>query len=462
MRRRSHGGGRRNAAAAGLAAVLALAGCSGTEAPPDDPLQRAPGQVHLYGTDGNMLNAIGDLLTPFQPGALAGMKGTTPLTLLTEGFKSRIRSVDSSLVDYSYAGETYDAVVISALAAQAAGSTKSRDIAAQINGVTTGGTECDSFAGCIQLVKNGRDIAYRGITLGLGGFTAQGEPSAGTYGILRFGSNNRIADNLTQFVPTGTSTDTGGDSPRPASSNTGGQLRIGALLPHTGELAEAGPPMFAAGELAIEEINANGGVLGQPVRWLDGDDGTNPEVAKASAQRLIGEGAQVLIGAGASSISLAVLPVVKAAGVVLFSPANTSAQLTTADDGGLYFRTAPPDGLQAAALADVILRDGVRRVAVIYRDEAYGSGLANSTKQLLMAAGLSDDDVSLYPDPAETFPLDADGQVDLTKMVDEQVFGETAAKVAGFGPDGVLIVGFTETVAIVDALAKAGITSIGG
>ena len=84
--------------------------------------------------------------------------------------------------------------------------------------------------------------------------------------------------------------------------------------------------------------------------------------------------------------------------------ANTAAELTTVDDKGLYFRTAPPDGLQAAALADVILRDGVRHVAIIYRDESYGSGLANSTKQLLMAAGLSDGDVSLSPYTAEVLP----------------------------------------------------------
>ena len=65
--RRSHGGGRRTAAAAGLAAVLALAGCGKSQAPQDDPLQRAPGQAYFYGTDGNMLNAIGDLLTPSSP-----------------------------------------------------------------------------------------------------------------------------------------------------------------------------------------------------------------------------------------------------------------------------------------------------------------------------------------------------------------------------------------------------------
>ena len=83
------------------------------------------------------------------------------------------------------------------------------------------------------------------------------------------------------------------------------------------------------------------------------------------------------------------LPTVLAAGVVLFSPCNTAAELTTIDDKGLYFRTAPPDDLQAAALTDIIMRDGVRRVAIIARDDAYGRGLMDAVQKNLIAAGLA-------------------------------------------------------------------------
>jgi ABC-type branched-subunit amino acid transport system substrate-binding protein len=449
MRRGCHFNRVATLASAAIAGVLVLTGCGAGGQGPTDPLQREPGHVHLYGSDGNMLNAVGDRVTALRPDALAGMKGTTPLTPLTQSFKNRLLSIDTSLVDVTYAGETYDAVVISALAAQIARTTDPKKIAAQVTGVTVGGDECDTPAQCLDLIDAGRNIRYRGITLGFGGFTDVGEPSASLYGILRFGAGNRLADSLTQFVPAGNPTSasqTQPPSPGSAGSN-GAPLRVGALLPHTGGLASAGPPMFAAGKLAVKEINDAGGVLGQPVQWVDGDDGTDPEVAKATVERLVEEEhVQVIIGAAASGVSLAVLPLIKEKGVVMISPSNTSAELTTADDGGLYFRTAPPDGLQAAALADIIVRDGTRKLAVIYRDDSYGTGLANSTKESLVAAGLSADDITLYSYTSET-----GATLDL---------GGTAAAVRALDPDGVLVIAFDETDVIIDALATAGISSI--
>ena len=79
-----------------------------------------------------------------EAGMLARMKGTTPLAPLSEDFKARIKALRPELTDYTYAGETYDAIVISALAAQQAGSIEPTEIANQINSVTTGGTECQT------------------------------------------------------------------------------------------------------------------------------------------------------------------------------------------------------------------------------------------------------------------------------------------------------------------------------
>jgi hypothetical protein len=444
------------AAAASVAIGLVLSGCGDAEPPSSNVLNRSPGQVYLYGADGNMLNAIGETIQQDHPDGIAGMKGTMPLTRLTQSFRARLRQIDPSLVDDLYAGETYDAVVITALAAQIAGSTDPRDIAAQINGVTVGGEPCDTPAQCLALVRAGRDIRYRGITLQLGGFTEVGEPSASTYGVLRFGPGNQIADSLTQFVPAGNPGTASETAPPSGSGATTADepLRLGALLPRTGALANGGRPMFAGLQLAVNDINEAGGVLGHPVEWIDGDDGTNPEIAKATAERLIEEGAQVLIGAGASGVSLAVLPVIREAGVVLFSPSNTAARLTTEEDDGLYFRTAPPDGLQAAALADIIVRDGTSKLAIIYRDDAYGVGLAESTKENLVAAGLRADDVMLISYSAEAAEAALAGD---TGALDFSPFGQ---QVREADPDGVLIIAFDETALIVDALIDAGVTSI--
>jgi len=432
-------------AAVVAALALAASGCTTTPSgAPDDPLQRPAGEVRLYGSDGNMLNAMGDLLND-HPGGLSGMKGTTPLTRLSQSFRDRLRTVDGQLKDEAYAAEAYDAVVISALAAQIAKSPDPKGIAAQINGVTTNGTSCETPGACLALIQAGKDIAYRGITLGLGGFTDVGEPSASTFGIVRFAGSNHIDPSKTEYVPAGDPTKaTAQAPPKPGkpSEPDADPLKIGALLPHTGALAVGGPPLFAGAQLAVREINAAGGVLGRPVQWIDGDDFTDPGKAKTTVRSLIDAGVHVIIGASASSITKAVLPIIVAAGVVLFSPCNTAAELTTADDKGLYFRSAPPDGLQATALADIIMRDGVGRVVIVAREDAYGRGLMDAVKDNLVRAGLEATHIKTVAYSPE--------------KPDFMGLGE---EIKAFGPDGVLLIGYDETAGAIDSMIKAGLSS---
>ncbi len=74
--------------------------------------------VNVYGSDGNMGNALGEKFS--EPGSLANMRGTTPLTELAPDFTDRLLEVDPALVDFNYAAETYDAVIVAALAAETA------------------------------------------------------------------------------------------------------------------------------------------------------------------------------------------------------------------------------------------------------------------------------------------------------------------------------------------------------
>ena len=88
---------------------------------------------------------------------------------------------------------------------------------------------------------------------------------------------------------------------------------------------------------------------------------------------------------------------------MLFSPSNTDAGLTTVDDKGLYFRTAPPDSLQGRALADVILRDGPQKIVIVARKDSYGEGLQENVRAELERAGIGADRVKLltYEPPAD-------------------------------------------------------------
>jgi len=86
-----------------------------------------------------------------------------------------------------------------------------------------------------------------------------------------------------------------------------GILEIGTILPETGDLAFLGPPMINAVNMALRDINDAGGVLGQPLQLTPADDGTNADIASTAVDGHLAAGVDGIIGAAASSISLAVL-----------------------------------------------------------------------------------------------------------------------------------------------------------
>jgi branched-chain amino acid transport system substrate-binding protein len=119
-----------------------------------------PDEKQIYLVDGNIGNALGEDFA--EPGALVGIKGTLPSAELTGEFQDRLLGVDPALTDFSYSAETYDAIIISALAAVAADTDDPAAIAAQINGVTRDGEACETYADCLALLEEGEDIDYNG------------------------------------------------------------------------------------------------------------------------------------------------------------------------------------------------------------------------------------------------------------------------------------------------------------
>ena len=431
------------------AALLALTACGGGGEEGGGGTEGGGGgeaekQVNIYGTDGNMGNALGEDFD--EPGALAGMKGTTPLTDLSEDFKNRMLEIDPALQDFNYGGETYDAVILSALAAQMAGTNDANVFKAYVNGVTFGGDKCTDFAGCLEIINGGGNPDYDGASGPLS-FADPGEPAEASYGVLQFGEDNAIDDSKTRFVLAGDEANAASDegpnngaAAQPGAA-TGGPLIIGTLLPLTGDLAFLGPPEVAGAKLAVEEINAAGGVLGAPVQLIEGDSGdASTDTATQTADRLLQANANVIVGAASSTVSLTVIDRITGAGVMQISPANTSDQFTTYNDNGLYFRTAPPDVLQARALADVIGEEGNNTVAILARNDAYGTGLADALQQNLVDQGLAEDEViNVTYDPTA-----ANFDAEIQQMVD-------------FGGDAIVVIGFEESSKIIQGLNAQGI-----
>jgi branched-chain amino acid transport system substrate-binding protein len=155
-----------------------------------------PDEKGIYLVDGNIGNAWGEEFA--QPGALVGIKGTLPAVELGEDFRGRLLEVDPALQDFSYSAETYDAMIIMALAAEVAGSDDPAQVAANINGVTREGTECTTFEECKQLIADGEDIDYNGPS-GPQEFSQPGEPTAASFAIMFYGDDNQIDESMTEF-----------------------------------------------------------------------------------------------------------------------------------------------------------------------------------------------------------------------------------------------------------------------
>ncbi|RRQ27686.1 amino acid ABC transporter substrate-binding protein [Rhodococcus sp. Eu-32] len=218
-------------------------------------------------------------------------------------------------------------------------------------------------------------------------------------------------------------------------------LVVGTLLPETGTLAFLGPPEVAGVQLAINDVNAAGGVLGQPVQLIPGDSGdTTTDTANVTVDRLLAGGADVIVGAASSSVSLKVIDKIASAGVVQFSPANTSDQFVCYPDKGQYFRTAPTDVLQAQALSQLIAEDGAQRVSILALNDPYGTGLAQNTVDNLQDAGIPSDQIQkiIYDPNAQSFNAEVDD-------------------VKNFAPDAVAVIGFEESAKIITRMHEVGI-----
>ena len=163
-------------------------------------------------------------------------------------------------------------------------------------------------------------------------------------------------------------------------------LKIGTALPQTGNLAFLGPPEEAGVALAIKEINEADKGVQIEVTWGDSGD-TDNKAYETEIPRLLNAGVNAIIGAASSGTSLQFIDQVVGAGVIQFSPANTSAALTDYDDKGLYFRTAPSDVLQGEVLGNLIAADGHQNIAMIVLNDSYGTGLAKFTTDAFEAAG---------------------------------------------------------------------------
>lgn len=154
-------------------------------------------------------------------------------------------------------------------------------------------------------------------------------------------------------------------------------LKIGILAPYTGPLSDFGPAFSNAAQLAMNEINATGGVLGQSIELVTADTLSDPQTGVAEARRLIEEdGVHAIMGGAASNLTLPVAEEVTGpSGVLQISPSAASPSLTDAADADFLFRTVLSDAAQGLVLAGLAEEAGFGTVCSMFVDESYGAGL---------------------------------------------------------------------------------------
>ena len=218
----------------------------------------------------------------------------------------------------------------------------------------------------------------------------------------------------------------------PTAAAVADELRVGALMPMTGDLQAYGETSLNGTRLAIDEINEQGGVGGAEVELITGDTQTAPQAGIDAAQQLVNiDGVHGIVGALSSGVTIPVAEgVARGQGVLQISPASTSPVITDLEDDDFLFRTTPSDALQGLGLADLVDEDGKENVSILYINNDYGEGLAESFTEAFEANGGSVLAAEAYDDGAGSY------RGELSSVAED---GSEALVLIGYPENGITI-----------------------
>jgi len=212
------------------------------------------------------------------------------------------------------------------------------------------------------------------------------------------------------------------------TTNTYADVKMGIILGFTGPIESLTPAMAASAELAFKEASDSGSLLGGQTISVERADSTcvDSAAATSAAEGLVSGGVIAIMGADCSGVTGAIASNVAVPnGVVMISPSATSPGLTTIEDNGYFFRTAPSDARGGQILADITKDRGVKSVAITYTNNDYGKGLADVYEAAVKAHGIK----------VTTVAAHEDGKADYAAEV---------ATLASAGGDAVAVIGYLD------------------
>jgi branched-chain amino acid transport system substrate-binding protein len=178
----------------------------------------------------------------------------------------------------------------------------------------------------------------------------------------------------------------GGDGAGQTAAGKDEPIVLGMLIPQSGSEAAIGPYMSNAAQLAIDEINAKGGVLGRKLELKTADDGCDAQSAAAGANKLVTEGIDVSVGGYCSGATLPTLPIFGKAGIPMIIPAANSQELVDQKLKHVFLINGT-GSQQAAAAEKWITKQGSKSVALMHDNTSYSKDIALRTQALLEAPG---------------------------------------------------------------------------
>ena len=175
-----------------------------------------------------------------------------------------------------------------------------------------------------------------------------------------------------------------------AAGSASAQLKIGVAGPLTGPNAAFGAQLKNGSEQAAADINAKGGINGQKVQLVFGDDASDPKQGVSVANKMAGDGVKFVIGHFNSGVTMPASEVYQENGIYMITPSATNPKIT---ERGLWnvFRTCGRDDQQGAvAAAYIVAHFKGKKIAIVHDKTTYGQGLADETKKAINAKGMKE------------------------------------------------------------------------
>lgn len=219
----------------------------------------------------------------------------------------------------------------------------------------------------------------------------------------------------------------GGVQPTPSFT---GSIKIGVAAPYTGDTADGGIQILQGAQLAADEVNHAGGLMGKKIEIVRADDAASPSKAEAVAKKLIADGVVAVVGHKDSGVSIPASAVYHAAGIVQITPTSSNPALT-AQGFDTVFRVCPIDSTQGPVLAEFLVqKQKLTKIGIIYADTAYGEGLRTEFERRAKELGIQ---------PVASLKIHR-GDKDFTATLQHiQPLAPEAIFYAGSLPEGIII-----------------------